>query len=135
MAKKGSSDKTLTKSVTKALPCTLTEQEVLAYGRDMAHAYAERERIDGEFDAVKSDYKGKLAEQDAIIGKLSGRVHSGIETREVKCEQIQNWTEATITVLRCDTREVIESRPMREDEKAMELSLDVGTSNGDASKE
>ena len=116
-------DKTLTRKVTKALPCKLTDDEVLKYGRDIARAVSDRERIDGELNSVKADYKGKLAEQEAIIGKLSPRVHSGIETREVECEEVKNWTRGTVTVIRQDTGERIEDRPMREDEKAMQLNL------------
>ena len=116
-------EKLMTRKVTKALPVYLTDEQVLQYGRDVARAHADRERISGEFDSVKADYKGKISEQDAIIGKLSPRIHSGIETRDVECVEVKNWTKLTVSVTRQDTGEVIESRPMREDEKQAELTL------------
>lgn len=127
-------DITITRKVTKALPCKLTDAEMFQYGKDVGHAFAERERIKGEFDAVKQDYKGKIEEQSAQIGKLSGRLHSGIETRDVACIEVKNWTHGTFTVTRTDTDEIIESRPMREDEKQMEINGVVQEPDGDGEK-
>ncbi len=110
--------------VTKPMPVKLTDAEVLKYGRDAARAVADRTRIEAEFDSVKADYKSKIGEQTAIIGKLSPRIHSGIETRDVECEEVRNWTKGTATVTRMDTGEVVESRPMREDEKQMEVTFE-----------
>ena len=125
-------DKMITTRVTKALPVNLTDDEVLKYGRDIARAHAERDNIASRAKSVAKDYASKVSEQDAIIGKLSPRVHSGIETRDVECEEIKNWTAATVTITRLDTGEVIESRPMREDEKEMQLS--VASQSGDATE-
>ena len=63
-----------------------------------------------------------MAEQNAIVGKLSPRIHSGIETRDVQCVQETNWTRLTVKIVREDTGEIVESRPMREEEKQMELN-------------
>ena len=114
-------ERMLVRKVTKALPVKLTDDEVLQYGRDIARAYGDKARIESEFDSVKADYKGKISEQESIVEKLSPRVHSGIETRDVECEEVKNWTAATVRVTRLDTHEVIESRPMREDEKQMQI--------------
>jgi hypothetical protein len=128
MSKQGTNakEKVIRRMVTKALPVNLTEAEVLQYGRDVARAVSDKTRIEAEFDSVKADYKGKIAEQEAIVSKLSPRIHSGKETRDVECSEVKNWTRMTVTVTRTDTMEEIESRPMREDEKAMELNLVAG---------
>lgn len=127
-------EKTVTRMVTKALPVKLSEQEVTQYGRDMDRAHADRNRIENEFDSVKAEYKGKISEQEAIIEKLSPRIHSGIETRDVECSEVKNWTKATVTVTRTDTGEVIESRPMREDEKQMQIDVVEASATGDETK-
>ena len=124
MSTKKVAEKKVTRKVTKPLACHLTEPEVLAYGKDLARAHADSDRIQTEFDSIKQDYKGKLEEQGAIISKLAGRVHSGLETRDVECVEEKNWTKLTVTVTRNDTGETIEARPMREDEKQAELSYE-----------
>ena len=115
-------EKVLKRKVTKPLPVKLTDREILQYGKDMVRAMADTERIETEFDSVKKDYKAKIAEQQAVVDKFSPRIHSGIETRDIECVEIKNWTNGTVRVNRMDTGEIIESRPMREDEKQMEMS-------------
>ena len=122
--------KTMNRKVTKALPCKLTETEILQYGRDMAHAMSERDRVQAEFDSVKQEYKARIEEQSANINKLSGRVNSGIETRDVACEEVKDWTDGVVTIQRLDTYETVESRPMREDEKQTEIKLDDAKQDG-----
>jgi hypothetical protein len=118
-------DKTLTRKETKNLPCKLTEAEVLAYGRDLAGKHAEYSRIEGEFTALKTEFKGKLEEVDARISTLASRVQSGQEYRDVETIETKNWTKLTVSSIRTDTGEVIQNRPMREDEKQAELFDDA----------
>ena len=120
-------DKTAVSKVTKALPVHLTEPEILQYGRDVARAVSDRERIKEEGKSIAKDYASKVAEQEAIIGKLSPRIHSGIETRDIECRQTKNWTRGTVQIIRTDTEEIVESRPMREDEKQVELAGVAGS--------
>ena len=135
MSKTNRADKSVTRKVTKPLPCHLTDEEVLKYGREVARATTERDRIASEAKSVAKDYASKVAEQNAIVGKLSPRIHSGIETRDVECVEVKNWTKLTVSVTRQDTGEVIESRPMREDEKQAELTLTEADDKATADEE
>jgi len=113
--------KSLKQKVTKQLQCKLSEAEVLAFGRELAGAHAEKNRVQAQLDAVKADYKGKIEEQLGRISSLSAKVHSGIETRDVECVMEKNFETGRVTVVRLDCGKIIEDRPMREDEKQMEL--------------
>lgn len=135
MKKTEKEEKTLKRSVTKQLPCKLTDAEILAYGRDLARAHSDMSRIDDEFASQKQEFKFRADEQKAIIGKLSARVHSGQETRDVECVETKNWSRSIVTITRTDTKEEIENRPMREDEKQMQLTqIDPGNQSGDGEK-
>ena len=57
-----------------------------------------------------------------MIGSRTACIAAGSEMRDVKCQEVKNWTEGTVTMTRTDTGELIESRPMREDEKQMEIA-------------
>ena len=113
----------VSKDVTKPLAVVLTEQEVLQYGRDCARAQADRDRIISEAKSVAKDYAAQVSEQDAIIAKLSPRINSGKETRDIMCYQVSNWNMGRVMVSRSDTGEVIEDRPMREEEKQREMPI------------
>lgn len=114
-------DKVQVRKETKQLACKLTEAEVTQYGRDLAGCHSDYARVEAEFAAIKSDYKGKLEGIDAKIGMFSGRISSGLESRDVACEETRNWTLALVRTIRTDTGEQLEQRPMREDEKQMEI--------------
>lgn len=113
--------KQLKRNVTKSLSVKLTDDEVLKYGRELARAHSDRARIEASLDSIKAEYKGKITEQEGIIEKLSPVIHSGTESRDVKCEELKDWVTGTVKVTRLDTMEVIEDRPMREDEKQVQL--------------
>lgn len=114
-------EKLVSKNVTKQLPVTLTDEEILKYGRDCARAQADRNQIQNTAKQVAKEFSAKVAEQEAIIAKLSVYINSGKETRDIACIELKNWTKGTVLVQRTDTHETIESRPMREDEKQMEM--------------
>ena len=123
-------EKTLSKNITKPLPCKLTDGELLGYGRDVAAGYATVQRLESELDGIKQDYKGKITVQEATIGSRTGCIASGSETRDVKCVEVKNWTDGTVVITRLDTAEIIESRPMREDEKQQECFSEEELSAG-----
>jgi hypothetical protein len=110
--------------ITKPLSVRLTDEEVLKYGREAARAVADRESIESDFDSMKKDYKARIDEQTAIVSKLSPRIHSGKETRDVECEEVKDWTKGTVVVTRLDTFEIVDQRPMRDEERQMEVQLE-----------
>lgn len=114
-------DKIQTRKETRQLACKLTEPEVTQYGRDLAAKHAENNGITADLTKMKTEFKGKLETVAASIGLLSGRIQSGVEYRDVACEETRNWTLGLVTVIRTDTGEEITRRPMREDEKQMEI--------------
>lgn len=113
----------VSKDVTKPLSVPLTDEEILKYGRDCARAQSDKDRIISEAKSVAKDYAAQVSEQDAIIAKLSPRINSGKETRDVVCYQVSNWNTGWVVVSRSDTGEVIEDRPMREEEKQREMAI------------
>lgn len=115
-------EKMQSRTVTKQLPVVLTDAEILNYGRDCARAQHEHANIKNTAKTVAKEYASKIAEQEAIIARLTVIINSGKETRDIACLELKNWNKGTVTVSRNDTHEVIESRPMREDEKQMEIS-------------
>jgi hypothetical protein len=113
----------ISKDVTKPLSVPLTDEDILKYGRDCARAQSDKDRIISEAKSVAKDYAAQVSEQDAIIAKLSPRINSGKETRDVVCYQVSNWNTGRVIVSRSDTGEVIEDRPMREEEKQREMVI------------
>ena len=58
----------------------------------------------------------------AILGSHSGFVRSKFEFRETECKKFFNYTDRVVSVVRLDTYETVETRPMKDEEAQMELS-------------
>lgn len=116
------SNKQTRRPLVESLPCKLTEQEKLEAGQRLAEALGKREAIQFRLDQYKAQMKSELAAQDAIVGKQSSMISSGIEYRDVKCIEIRDFTEGLVIIER-ETGERVRERVMREDERQMELRV------------
>ena len=98
------------------LKCELTSDELLACGARMANASATLKVVEGEFETVKSQYKAKVSEQEAVIQKNAGLINTKFEHRMVEVDTVSDYNQETVTVIRQDTHEVVETRRMTADE-------------------
>ena len=77
-----------------------------------------------ELESFKAQVKGKQKTLDAEIGVQRSLVRDKVEWREVECEEIMDWDDGTVTIVRLDTGEETEKRKMRADERQLQLPLD-----------
>lgn len=99
--------------------CVLTQDELLARGHDLAENYAAQTRKEASLASVKSQFKSELEIIAGAISKLAGIVSNGREFREVECFRDWQYTTREVVSVRGDTGEIIERRPMRQDELQM----------------
>jgi len=107
---------------TRNLKCFLTEAEIANHAEIAANAEGEILALEDEFKAVKSGYTSQIDEKKSILHRHCGLVRSKFEFRETECRKFYNYTDRTVSVVRLDTYETIETRPMKDDEAQMELS-------------
>jgi uncharacterized FlaG/YvyC family protein len=73
--------------------------------------------------SVSTQNKAEISEFEAQMGKLSEKIRSGYEHRNVKCTKNFDYRLGTVTITRLDTGEIIRERPMDEHEKQIKLKL------------
>lgn len=112
------------KPITKFCKCELTDKELLDYGQMMADSNAEATALEDQLASVKKEYQGRIDAATATAARLGGCIRSGYEHRDVECEEVRNWTDKTVKVIRLDTKEVVESRRMTAEEAQMELGVE-----------
>lgn len=113
----------LRRKMVKQLPVKLTTKEMLQAGRDQADAQEQHQEIERQAKQAASEYKGKLKQTAGTIIRLANLVRAGYEHREVKCEQVFDFDEGRVKIMRLDTAEIVEDRPLRADEGQMALPL------------
>ena len=101
----------------RKLPVTLKREEVEMRARSLASTIKERQDLDEERAAAAANYKEQLKALDKHIGDLSEVVRTEQELRVVPCYEQRNDRLGTIEIIRDDTSQTIESRPMTAEER------------------
>lgn len=105
-----------TKEVEKELPVKLTEEEKKAYSEELAKSHEEQEAIEAEKKTTAKQYTDTLTVISERQKKLSKAIVTGEEVRTVLCELHREWDSGLIQVVRTDTKEVIDTYPIPDDE-------------------
>lgn len=102
-----------------ALPlwCKLTDAEKLQLGKKLADTLTEVEGLDAE----KTDTSKRLTDQirlkEALASQQKSVLRSGQEIREIPCREYRDYREGVVVVVRRDTGETVERRPMNFEER------------------
>ncbi len=101
----------------RTLTCLLTAKERLARGADMGRAIHDWESTNEEKKTVTKDLGDRIKEHEANMKRLSRIVRTGKEEREVEVEWRPFAESETMRLIRLDTGEEVQSRPMTREEK------------------
>ena len=100
------------------LECDLTEEELLTYGHDNANQIRQRSNLEAEKKAYNSRIKSEIDAATEQIEKLSDKISTRKEYREVECRVIEDYDNFNLKVVRLDTEDTILDRPMTKSEKS-----------------
>ena len=106
-------------SFTKEVLCDLTDEEIREYSEQMAQGV---QNIECMKEAQKIEIKQRnieILDLQKEVNNLADKVINHSELRLVDLEWQKRYEDATIHLVRLDTMEIIESRPMNEDERQM----------------
>jgi hypothetical protein len=79
--------------------------------------------LEEERKASAAEFKERKEEIDGTIVRLTNVVNSGIEPRQIECEERPNYHDRTVEIWRLDLEEQAGSRPMEPHELQAELKL------------
>jgi hypothetical protein len=96
----------------RKLPVKLTEDEVTQLGRAMADLLAKRGGVEDEKKTAKSEFKNRLDQIDEKLEQVGASVRTGHEEREIDCDWVKDFARKTADLVRSDTGEVVETRPL-----------------------
>jgi len=99
----------------------LTDEERRVAANSLAKTLSELEGIEKERKVVNSSFKTKCDGLKRKIAYLGSSVLIGEEQRSIECNRITNYTKGQMVLVRTDTGQVVEERPLSDDEKQMEF--------------
>ena len=115
----------------RSLKCILTEEQVLAYSREMAKTQQDRIETELQKKSVMSDFKDRIERADLILSTLSRKVANGYEHNSIKCAWSFDWEENKKFLYRSDTGELVDSREITEHERQQLFKFEDGEDDGE----
>lgn len=112
---------TRTRRTAELLPVKLTDDELLAYGCELAREERVLAELQERRKEVTQNIRAEMGEHQARIRKLSRFVESGEEPREVECEELWDYRQGKLVVTRLDTGVVVTERPLTPEERQGDL--------------
>lgn len=103
------------------LPCKLDEKDKAEAADQLATAIQQGESLELERKSALGDFNKRQKFLVSRIHNLTINVKDGIIMKSVDCELKLNHTTLTAILIRTDTKEEVETRPMTLEEKQMNL--------------
>lgn len=103
------------------LPCKLDEKDKAEAAEELATAIQQGESLELERKSVLGGLKKRKDNLIERIHNLTIQVKDGIVMRSVDCELNLNHTKLNAILIRTDTEEIVDERPMTQEEKQMNL--------------
>jgi len=110
-------------TTTRSLKCKFTQEELDIMKTDLAAITSELRSKEEEKRAVASQFKSEIDGLVARTNVLADKINNGYEFRPIECDIDKDMDSKIMTVIRRDTGEVIEQRPLQDHELQSELNF------------
>ena len=111
------------KKEVRNLPVALSEAELVERAKILGDLVVEITRKEEEKRATSKSLQKSIDVLKERQTELAMICVAGEELREIECEIAQNYKNDVVDVIRIDTGEVIESRPMRDSDRQDSLPI------------
>lgn len=112
----------ITKKSKRNLRCKFTNDELLVVGKELAEANNALTALENDKARVVSDFAAKIKGAEAIVSIASNKISTGYEFRDVPVTIAMHEPESgKKTIVRDDTKEIVEVLDMTQDELQPEL--------------
>jgi len=110
------------RSIAMPLKCVLTDREKLERGERAAEIEMKINVEEEEYREVRKEYREKLKGLKAERYLLLDEIRNG-EERPVECTVREDYARDMVMVVRNDTGEVVEERPMTAEDRQQRLAV------------
>ena len=123
-------------TIQRTLSCYFSDEEKVKMAKEMAQANVQKSGIEMALKESQAQYKSEIAAQEAIVARLSQKIHDGYEYRLVECECEYNIPErGKKTIRRVDTGETwVEHMTDKEKSDLFMNTKDEAEAEGDDEK-
>ena len=117
------SQKTLLAREDRELPTKLSQEELVAKGRELAATLDELRAEEDAQSVIRQEAKARATEISGRVDALRGLVLAQEERRTVTVEDWAHHDEGVVRSIRLDTGEEVHSRAMTDEERQMPIDF------------
>ncbi len=125
MAKKPSTAVRIQKRHTIELPIKLSQEQMVDKGQNLARVFDELRNLESEHDAMKKSMKEDVALLETERNTLVSQIQRGVERRLTEVEDVIDLGAGLWRRRIAASGEVVEERPITEEERQAEMALDA----------
>ena len=96
----------------KLLPCVLTDVELQLAGKNLASTVRDIVKVKDRKSTANAGFKKEMEELQQQQREFSELVNTGIEERQVDCEEVFDYDKNMVRTARIDTGEQLSEREM-----------------------
>ena len=111
---------------TERLPCKLTPEEIRNKGMGIVDCMRTKVQLEMEKASLVDAIKSRLKDNDRRCVELAQHYETGIEWRDIECEDEKDFEHACIRTFRRDTNELLRTRIMKAEERQAALDFAEG---------
>ena len=112
------------KEVIRKLKVEIDDDTLAAYGNELADLIQSLEGLEDDKKASANEYKCKIDSASARARELANLIRARCQYLDVTCREERDFEAREFILRRLDTDEVVERRPLREDECQAELPIE-----------
>lgn len=106
---------------TRELPCPMSPEEQVEAAQQAGKFQRELLDLEAEFRRLKAEKNAEIQAKSEQFSEALERMHTGSVLREVACEERHDYGAGIVYVVRLDTVEVVDQRPMSAKERQLGL--------------
>jgi hypothetical protein len=110
-------------TLTKEIEHHFSLDELRNLGISLANAIADIETLTQEKVDFMADLKGRHKDAQAKVKLLAEKIRTGSEVRLVECRLEKDFLANAVRIYRLDTGELVEERPMTQEERQLHLNI------------
>lgn len=112
---------TKTKKSVEYIKYVFTPEEKEQMAGEMALSLSEKEAAEQRLKEVQKQIKAEIEAHQTKISTLSKHYSNGYAYRHMDCDVEYDFHRKTVSTFRCDTGEMVKSRPIRADELEIDM--------------
>lgn len=111
------------KTITKHLPCALTDVELRRFGDELAVAVQDTDTEEDRQKQIKAEMKARVDELTARKARLALTISRREEYRDVEVQFLIDVA-GIVQEVRTDTGEILRTRPVADEERQLLLEME-----------